>query len=167
MAEAQEKKQPAAPQLDGQRFKLAEHERNVHIITTEAGVTRAQILDPAFLAHVAAKLRPYDQIEVRSDDGTIFARLLVLQAERTWATAYVLEWHDLTTKDVALTQSAGAVAAGIQLKTEERYKVEWKGPHLKGCVVDYGSNPPRMVREKEPSKDAAALWLREWLKVTA
>lgn len=165
MAEAQAKK-PAQPQLDPQRFKLAEHERNVHVITVEAGVTRAQLLDPAFLAHVAAKLRPYTQIEVRSDDGTMFARLLVLQAERTWATCYVLEWHDLTTKDVSLSKSAMAEAVAIEKKTAERYEVVWKGPHLKGCVIDNGVNPPVIVRDKEPSKEAAKAWLDGWLKVT-
>ena len=36
------------------------------------------ILHPDFWGHIAAKLRPYDEIKVRCDDGTFYAQLLVL-----------------------------------------------------------------------------------------
>ena len=38
------------PQLAAERFKLAEHERNVHSITIEEGISRAQIIDPSTLS---------------------------------------------------------------------------------------------------------------------
>lgn len=163
-------------QMAADRFKLAEHERNVHSITIEEGVTRAQLINPAFLAHVAAKLRPYDQIEVRCDDGTLFAKLLVLQAERTWARVHVLEWHNLTTRDVSLSQvgeqaKSGAAdkAAGPDparaLMPEDDYLVQWKGPHKKWCVIRKADGA--YMREAEPDKAAATTWLLDWIKVTA
>lgn len=152
----------ATPQLSGDRFKLAEHERNVWSITVEEGITRAQIIDPAFLAHVGAKLRPYDQIEVRCDDGTMYARLMVLQADRTWARVHVMEWHDLTTRDVALSQSE---APTPQVDRQQGYEVAWKGPHKKWCVIRKLDS--QYVREEEETKANAAKWLEDWLKVTA
>lgn len=157
----------ATPQLTADRFKLAEHERNVYAITIEEGITRAQIIDPAFLAHVAPKLRPYDQVEVRCDDGTLFARLLVLQAERTWARVHVLEWHDLTTRDVSLTKTAKDTQSGTpaaEVDHEKEYQVVHKGPHKKWCVIRKADGA--YIRDGEESKNAATTWLNDWLKVT-
>lgn len=157
----------AAPQLQAERFKLAEHERNVYIITIEEGITRAQILDQGFLAHVAPKLRPYDQIEVRCDDGTLFARLLVLQAERTWARVHVLEWHDLTTKDVSLTKAQKEEQSGpapARVDHEQAYQIVHKGPHKKWCVIRKADGA--YIREGEESKNAATTWFNDWIKVT-
>ncbi|HQU17306.1 MAG TPA: hypothetical protein PLO69_14590 [Gammaproteobacteria bacterium] len=158
----------ATPQLASERFKLAEHERNIHSITVEDGITRGQIIDPAFLAHVAAKLRPYDQIEVRCDDGALFARLLVLQAERTWARVHVLEWHNLTTRDVSLTQTGKqeqSAPAGPAADKEQEYMVAHKGPHKKWCVIRKSDGG--YMREGEETKATATNWLADWLRVTA
>ena len=154
-------------QMAADRFKLAEHERNVHSITIEEGVTRAQLINPAFLAHVAAKLRPYDQIEVRCDDGTLFAKLLVLQAERTWARVHVLEWHNLTTRDVSLSQAEDSAEPNPAkaLSPEDDYLVQWKGPHKKWCVIRKADGA--YMREAEPDKAAATTWLSDWLRITA
>jgi len=156
------KEQKATPQLDASRFKLAEHERNVHNICVEDGITRAQIINPAFLAHVASKLRPYDEILVRCDDGTVFARMLVLQSERTWARVHILEWHDLTTRDVA--QSQNETSEMVAEKAAE-FKVEYKGSHKKWCVIRQSDSA--IVRDGEESKAAANLWLDNYVKVIA
>lgn len=154
------------PQLAAERFKLAEHERNVHSITIEEGISRAQIIDPAFLAHVAAKLRPYDEILVRCDDGAMFARLLVLQSERTWARVHVLEWHNLTTRDVALSQTDNAEQSGPAntVDHELEYEIKHKGPHKKWSVIRKADGA--YVREGEETKAAATAWLSDWLRVT-
>lgn len=160
MEEEQERK--ATPQLDAARFKLAEHERNIHMVTVEESVGKADITNPAFFAHVAPKCRPDDEIIVRRDDGAIFARLLVLQAERTWLRVHVLEWHDLTTKDVAQTQSVNAEQLAEVLA---QFKVQHKGPHKKWCVIR--QNDSAIVREGEESKANAQLWLDGYVKVIA
>ena len=150
------------PQLDASRFKSAEHERNVHSICVEEFISRAQIINPAFLAHIAAKLRPYDEILVRCDDGTIFARLLVLQAERTWARVHITEWHDLTTRDVAQTQTE--TSEQVAEKVAE-FRVEYKGSHKKWCIIR--NTDGAIVREDEATKALANQWLDGYVKVIA
>lgn len=155
------------PQLDAARYALAEQVRNTHAVTVEAGLTRAQIVHPDFWGHIAARLRPYDRIEVRCDDGATFAELLVLSAERTFARVRVLAWHDLTTKDVAKTQ------AGVKEPVEspegegtdplKAYQVKNFGAHLKWCVVRLSD--AERIREREPSKTAAEAWLADYVRV--
>lgn len=162
-----EEKPKAIPQLDGERLKLAEHERNIFAICIEAGVTREQLLNPTFLAHVAAKLRPYSHIEVTNEDGTLYAELLVLASERTWARCHVLQWHNLSTKDVSQSQAREQVQSGPAPTVDTtRFKIAHKGQVKLWCVIDNAANPPVVVREKETSKENAQLWLSEWLKVT-
>lgn len=157
-----ERTDKATPQLDAARFGLAEHQRNVHLCTIEEGVDRQAVQEPAFFAHVATRCRPYDEIIVRRDDGAIFARLLVLQAERTWLRTFVLEWHELTTKDVAQTQTAMADKAAEVLA---QFDIKHKGPHKKWCVIR--KQDAAIVREGEESKTSANTWLSEYLKVIA
>ena len=156
MQDKEQSKPETIPQLDPSRFHLAEAERMPYAITVEQGVTKRHITDPAFLAHVAARLRPYDKIEVRCDDGSFYAELLVLTAERTYARVHLLAWHDLTTKDVTQTQAAIA---------QPGYTVEWKGPHRKWCVIR--TQDASIVHEQAPGKHEASVWLHEFLKVTA
>lgn len=162
----QQEKPPVQPQLDAHRFKFAENERLVYVAVIEAGVTRKQVIDPAFWAHVAPKLQPYTKIELTCDDGSLFAELLVLQAERTWARVYVLSWHNLTTRDVALSQGEpGSAGAGPGPDPASLFRVEHKGQHKKWCVIRNADGG--YVREGEQSKADANHWLEEYLKVTA
>lgn len=164
--EAKDEQPKAVPQLDPHMLQLAEHERNIYLCTVDAGVTRKDILNPLFWSHIAPKLRPYTRIEARSHDGSLFAELLVTQAERTWAKVHVLSWHDLTTQDVSLTKDDVAAAAKIEAGTGNQYQVVQKGPVKKWCVINTKTNPPAMVREGEPTKRSAEVWLDEYLKVT-
>lgn len=148
------------PQLDADRFKTAEHERNVWTATVEPGITREQITNSAFWSHMAAKLRPYDQIEVRCDDGRFFGQLLVMSAERTWAKVRVLAWHDFT-RDVTQAQPKKDDPDAPPVN----YKVEWKGPHKKWCVIRLSDST--MVHEEAASKEDAQRWLDGHLRVVA
>ena len=154
----------ATPQLDPERFKLQEFESNDYVVTIESGITREQLLDPAFFAHVAAKLRPYNEIRVRCDDGTIYARLLILTCDRTWARCRVLEWHDLTSRDVAQTQATAVESPAVaDADPANRFRIENKGPHVKWRIVRIADNA--VVREKEETKAAAQAWLNDYLRV--
>ena len=133
-------------------------------ITVESGTTREQIVHPDFWGHVAARLRPYAKIEVRCDDGSFYAELLVLAAERTFAMVRVLHWHDLTTADVAKTQAASVAVQRFE-EHLKAYEVRWRGPHLMWSVIRKHDNAA--LREKEKTKQAAQTWLDEYLRVTA
>jgi hypothetical protein len=105
-----------------QRMKSAEYERNVWVVNAEHGTIVNDVLEPAYWAHVAQKLRPYDRIEVRVDSGEWLLELMVLGCDRNWARVHVLHRYEL-----------GPVEA--ELPAAQKHKVEWKGPQLKWCVI--------------------------------
>lgn len=154
----------ATPQLDAQDFMLAEQARNVHRVEVAENITRKDIINPAFWAHVASRMRPYDECIIIRRDGTLFARAVVLQTERTWAIVFLTEWHDLTTRDVSLTQAdikAGAVTPPSDPSME--FKIVHKGERLKWCVTRQSDGA--LVREGEATKAAAEAWLTEYKRV--
>ena len=72
----------------------------------QQGVTPENLLEPAFWAHQAVRLRPMDEIRARAIDGTWVATYLVLDCSRTWARVRQLSFHSLTTGQVAETQAS-------------------------------------------------------------
>lgn len=168
-----DKDQPVIPQLDAQDFSLAEHVRNVFRAEVGEGITRKDIINPSFWAHIGTKVRPYDEITVIRRDGTLYARVIVLQSERTWARVYVTDWHDLTTRDVALSQTEGVAmpkpdelqSPQVALDPAKVFELKFKGMRMKWCVIR--QHDGQVVREGEPDKKAAQVWLDEYLKVIA
>lgn len=167
----------AKPQLDAMAFTLAEQVRNQHWAEIGEGVTRQDLLDPAFWAHISSKLHVYDEITVIRTDGTLHAKVLVLQTERTWARVFITDWHDLTTRDVSMSQpdptviesaiktttaQAGALPAA-EPEVSGEFSLVYKGPRLKWCVKR--ATDGQHVREGEPTKASARTWLDEYVKV--
>jgi hypothetical protein len=162
-AEAQEQAQAAAApvtradpvrQIDAGRMQAAEFQRHDWVVTAEFGTTIEQVRDEGFFSHVAAKLSAYDHIEVRVDDGTWIAELLVLECGRNWARTYLLSYHSLTTADIARTMSV------------PKLKIEWKGPHLKFCVIR--KSDAMILQDKLPTEEQARSWVaaREAIQTT-
>ena len=88
-------------------------------------VTPQDLLNPAFWAHHAVRLRPMNEIRARAIDGTWIADLVVLDCSRTWARVHILAVHRLTTGQVAETQASEQdVKAYI-----EGHKVVYRGQH--------------------------------------
>lgn len=136
-------------QLSPARFKLAEYERQIYVATAEEGCTPEDLLKPEHWAHVAKDLKPWDRIEARANDGTWFAEYLVLDTSRAWARVRLLgEVQHITTADVAQTQAS----------LQGTYRVEYKGPHSKWCVIRNSDNA--MQKEGEGSRDAAETWMK-------
>lgn len=113
------------PAIHDGRFANAEFERSTWVITAEEGTIPDDVLNPDYYAHVAAKLRPYDHIEIRANDGTWLAQLLVLDVSRLWAKVHRLHLHTLTTVDVSQSNLERALP----------YYVQHKGPHDKWVVI--------------------------------
>ena len=135
---------PAVPN----RTQLAEHAFQHHVYTAESGDYPEDFLKPEYWALVAAKMQPFDHIEVRTDDGTYWAELLVVACDRTWAKVHKL-------RDARL-QPVGEVAVDPQ------FKVEWKGPHHKFCVIRVSDGS--MVHSGETDKIAASRWLDGYIR---
>lgn len=144
-----QKAEKPVTQLQPARFKQADYVRNVFRIVPEHGTPFDATLDPAYWAHVAASLKPLDEIVVHAEDGSYYGRLLVRDAGRLYAKVAPLEYHDLD--PVEVTQGGPPPAAG--------YEVKWRGPQLKWCVLR-GKDVLREGMEKGP----ALAWLNEHLK---
>lgn len=123
MADAK-KQGTAVTQLAPNRLKFSEHTRNIFTMTPEAGTPIEALVDKGYWAHVAAKFKPGDRIEVLAEDGEYFAELLVQDAGRLYAKVAVLRHVKLDSVEV---QESDLVIGDLSIKH--------RGPHLKWCVL--------------------------------
>lgn len=137
------------------RFKNAEFERVIYQACPENGVTFEDVCQPEFWSHVAEKLKPMDRIEVLAEDGSYFAELLVVDAGRLFAKVAVLRFVELASLDVPEDLAS----------TLAEFKVEFKGPTLKHCVIRQSDK--QVVQEGIQRKADAEAWIREHLKAIA
>ena len=137
--------------LPAGRFHLAESQRNNWVIDAEQGTTIDDFLNPSYWSNFSAKMRPFDLIEARLEDGTYWGLFLVLTCDRAWARVKLIIDVKATTADVAQSQAEG-------------YRVDWLGPIKKACVVRVKDGA--VMREGEPSKAAAYEWLKNF-EITA
>ena len=122
MSAVLKQEQEKIPSLAPDRMQVGDFVRQVVCVTVEVGTKPEWLLDPQFWAHVANKVRPYDRIEARCDDGEFFAEYLVLQRGPQWLKVVPLSMHKL-----------GADMANEDEPT--KHKVMWLGPKLKFCVI--------------------------------
>ena len=137
--------------LDPVRFKSTEHVNNDWTLTVESNVSLEDVLTPEFLANVAAQLRPYDHVRVRTDTGEWYAELLVMSAGRTWA-----KLRPLYKLDLAATETE------VSPEAQEGYEILHRGPHLKFCVVRKSDKQP--LKEQFDTKKEARDWLMDFAR---
>lgn len=147
---ADKPKQPKDHRLEVDRFHLAEHARHDWIARAEQGVTLETIQDPAYWANYGHKMKPWDQITVRTDDGTLWAELLVLACGRAWAKVKVLRHVNLTNADVEQSQIAAPA-------TQASFQYRWKGPNKKHCII---RSDGAIVHEGAQTKQDAIDWAK-------
>lgn len=136
------------------RFKLAETVRMTHVIAPHQGTKVEDLTDPAYWAHVSAKMHAGDHIEAVAEDGTWFAELLVVRAERNWA-------------KVALLRKVDLVATSVEVNPadfEEHY-VKWGGVTTKFRV--HRKKDKEVLRDGFDSAELANAWLAEHRKTLA
>ena len=140
--------------LANDRLEEAEYRRNVLVATAHVGTVPADLLKPEYWAYVSPRLKPWDEIHVRADDGTWYAKYLVTEAGRTFARTHMLENHNLTSRDVALSQ-APIIIGGA-------YEVKYRGEHNKWSVVR--TTDASVMHEFEETQGGAVNWANERLK---
>lgn len=118
-------------------------------------VTPDQLLNPAFWAHQALQLRPFDEIRARSEDGSWIAHLVVLDCSRTWAKVKIDRVLMMTTSDVAMSAAqAEEIKAFIA-----SHNIVWRSPTAKWAVIR--EIDKSVIHEGEASKTDAATWLEK------
>lgn len=118
------------------------------------GVPVSALLEPAFWAHHGVKLKPMDEIRARAEDGTWMANFLVLDCSRTWAKVKQLDYHSLTSGDVAVTQASEAEVKAVM----DAHQVVHRGPH-KWSVVR--KSDKAVLEENLGEKEKATAWLED------
>lgn len=138
-------------QLATDRIQIAKHMRNVWYVTPEHGTPVEALLEPQFWAHVSAKMKPRDRIEVDAEDGSYFVELRVEDAGRLFAKVVVLRRVDLQPTE--------------QVEQPSDYKIMWAGPHAKWRIVR--SKDKGLVKDGLETRTAAELYLASHAKAMA
>lgn len=126
-AQATKSKQAAAPEvnrsvvLTGGRFGLKEHRVNVWSCTAPEGSVPDDVLKQEFWSLTSEKLRPYDEIDVISNDASWMIKVKVLSCSNTWAHVHEMHRYQFET---ATSPSKST-----------RFRVMFRGPEEKWCVI--------------------------------
>lgn len=134
------------------RITLADQVRNRWAISPEGGTSIEEVMRPEYTVNIAAQLKRWDVIEIRPDDETYYAELLVKTAERTGATFWLIQFVELATK-------ASEPAAG------EPFTIGWGGPHQKHRVIRKADN--EVLKHGFSSAEDARAWAVEHAKALA
>lgn len=129
-------------------LQLAEHRRNVWVVTAATGVKPEDLLEPSYWAHHSGKLAPNDHIEVRAQDGTWYQELIVMDSSRAYARVTPkIPVVRFTTVDVSMSQTA-----------QTGYEVLHRGPR-KWSVVRQKDRA--VMFEEGAGRDIAETWLKD------
>lgn len=139
----------SAPVIMPDRVGLAESKRQDWVVDVPIAHTLQHCLDPSYWAHVAAQMEPLDHIELRAEDGSWIAYLVVRFCERSYARV-VLD------REVKLDGELAAPAESV------KHRVEWKGTQLKHCVIR--NSDDKILQQGIRSKPEADRWLIDYEK---
>lgn len=144
-----QERKPGVRVLMPEYMGLSEDKRHDWIADVEPGTQVEDVLDPAFWAHTAVGMDPYDHIEVRTQDGTWIAYLIVLFAERNWARV-VLD------KVIRIEQNTEVPEESV------KNRVEYKGAIHKFSVIRISDS--QVLHDGFKTRDDASAWLRNFEK---
>ena len=135
------------------RFKEAEYVVRHFHARTEPGTTREDLLRKEYWSHVSGVLNPDTEISARCDDGSYYAKLLVLDCGSGWAKVQVLQWYVLDDPSVAENQSPAS--------TEDEFDIVWKGDKLKHIVIRKADG--QVLHSGEQRKTGAQEWIKDFI----
>lgn len=143
-------------QLGPANLNNAEYLRVSYVGYVDCGTTVEDILQPQYWAAHAVKLKPWDKIELRWEDGTQYAEAIVLDCSRTWAKVHIMLHETLTTPKTSLQQEERIAATQAMIALHE---VKFRGPRLWSVVR---RSDGAVLKEGVQQKDDATAWLREF-----
>lgn len=127
-------------------MKQAEFARNVWSCIAQHGITVEDAQRPEFWAHHAKELKQWDKIELRAEDGSFFAELLITQVAETFARVQLLNLYKF---------SNPVKAPMLDLD------VAWGGPNHKWRVM---RKDKTVLKAHFDSEEAAESWKADFLK---
>ena len=139
---------PQPEQLTQSGFQLSQYARNVWMASPAVDTPFERIMEPEYWAHVAAQLRPMDQIEIYPEDMSYYA-LLIVTDTGTGAVRVVPIIHPVNLHKKEMESLKTALS--------DDYDVKWVSPTKKYGVIRKEDSE----RIKAGFKDPASAWL--WL----
>jgi hypothetical protein len=133
----------------------AEYARIVYVAYASLGTNFEDLSNPAYWAHHAAKLKPWDRIEVRAEDGTWFGEVLVLDASTTWAKVFPLHYHSLTRGNRTARQEKSDAIGSIM----DDYEIKFRGPR-RWSIIHKATK--ELAQEDIATREDAEKWLQEF-----
>jgi len=133
--------------LRSKKFIQAEHINTRWTALIKAD-EKESIANPEFWTQVSEKLKPFDHIEVQTEDRTFWADLLVLACGRGWATVQVLNFVEVENVSIDSVEEV------------EGLKIIHRGPQLNWCVIR--KNDGTILQENLPNQGAAHRYGREY-----
>lgn len=135
------------------RIRLAEFSRQTHVAVAPAGAKLDDILTPDFWVHVQSTIRAWDRIELRAEDGSWFADLVVTQS----GMAFKVRPLTVINKDgkvltLSTPQEVGTTSNA--LRAPKGYVIDYGGPLHRyrvvrksdGEVLHYGMDEDEAIR---------------------
>ena len=126
---------------------LAEEYRQDWVVNVKADVHKDEVLDPAFWAHVAEMMKPFDTIEVRWEDGSLIRNLRVVWAQKGYARVHLVSDEELE-----------KVNPDSEVKSMT-YEVRWKGPVKRFAVIR--RKDQKEIQDGFMDKAAANKWISD------
>lgn len=136
-------------QLSPARFQGREYSNNDHVVTIESTWTLDDVVKPIFWSSVWQKMRRYDKVSVRVDDGSWYAELLVTQVGTGYVFVQATAFIDF---------NAQAPVRDAKVDAIEGFEIRERGPFLKWCVIRKADS--KVIAEKCDSKIIAEEWLQ-------
>jgi len=130
------------------RVREAQYARTHWNCIVPAGTLPEDLLKPEFWAHVAVKMKPQDQVEAWSDDGTWYAEYVVRAADRNWAL-------------LAPKTKVVFTAADIP-RPDEPYSVTYRGNLDQWSVVRKSDGS--VLFKDGRTQDEATAWMRQYIR---
>jgi hypothetical protein len=134
--------------LSVERFESAQAKRNVWDVVATHGTKIEDVLDPRYWTNIGPQLRQWDHIEIRCEDGSWYAEVIVEDRGPRHAKVAVLNYVQLAVAD----PEGPSLPPG--------YQIAYKGPHIQWAVIRDG----HMLREKFSSYGMANSWLNDHLR---
>ena len=133
------------------RIKERSFSRTDWNVIAEIGTTEDSLKVPTYWSHISRQLRAFDMIELLCEDGSWYARAIVLARGESWAKVHVLEFTSLERHAFK--------------EAESDYEVSWGTIQTKWRVIR--KKDLRVLKDGLESREAGMAWLHEHKKALA